>query len=319
MRPVSDPVRETARGVLRDPTAATLPQRLDDSGFIDFLTAEPMAAIRGYFAEQGAALTATPALDLVLASALGRTLEPGQAVVHPRLGSPDPLAGRLDAERSVRVDGTLLAGAERAETLVVPVATATGVALMHVDRALLNAESIAGVDPSAGLIAVTGSRSLPEGSDAVDAELPLALARAALAAELLGVAEAILETAVQHVTSRVQFGRPIGALQAVRHQLADVFVALAATRDVLDDLPDDPGFWHGAAVKALAGRCAGTAAAAALQVCGAMGFTDEFGLHRQVRRTQLLDALYGSPDQLTFQIGTRLAADRDVPVLVDIE
>ncbi|GAA0382298.1 acyl-CoA dehydrogenase family protein [Microbispora corallina] len=61
----------------------------------------------------------------------------------------------------------------------------------------------------------------------------LDVASVALAALQLGVAEGALDHAVAHVRERVQFGRPLGAFQAVRHQVADCYIEIEALRACL--------------------------------------------------------------------------------------
>ena len=61
----------------------------------------------------------------------------------------------------------------------------------------------------------------------------MAAAHRALAAEIIGVAERALELAVEHTSTRRQFNAPIAAFQAVRHRLADAYVAIAAARALL--------------------------------------------------------------------------------------
>ena len=61
--------------------------------------------------------------------------------------------------------------------------------------------------------------------------------------------------------------------------------------------------------EAVAGSAALQALAAAQQVCGAMGFTAEFGLHRLVRRGYLLDALLGGSEAAPARIAGLLAAE----------
>jgi len=99
------------------------------------------------------------------------------------------------------------------------------------------------------------------------------------------------------VQDRHQFGRPIGSFQTVQHRLADALIAETGAREVLTAAgePTD-GVVERLVVKAVAGRAALIAVAAAQQVCGAMGFTAEFGLHAYVRRAYLLDALLGGSE-----------------------
>jgi alkylation response protein AidB-like acyl-CoA dehydrogenase len=79
------------------------------------------------------------------------------------------------------------------------------------------------------------------------------------------------------------------------------------------------GAWAAAAAKAAAGRAQRTVAASALQVCGALGLTEEFVLHRYVSRAALLDLLYGDHVRLTAALGTALLGGTGrPPALVEI-
>jgi alkylation response protein AidB-like acyl-CoA dehydrogenase len=140
-----------------------------------------------------------------------------------------------------------------------------------------------GIDPEAGwAIVETASPLTPRQT---------ALARRAVAHELIGVAVAMLETAVAHVIARQQFGVPIGSFQAVQHRLADVLVAIESTRAVLRIawVDDDP--WTCWAGRRAAGEAFEIAVANCGQVLGALGFTWEHPHHRYVRRGLLLSSL----------------------------
>ncbi|KUJ69054.1 acyl-CoA dehydrogenase [Streptomyces albus subsp. albus] len=140
-----------------------------------------------------------------------------------------------------------------------------------------------------------------------DPELAAAVGRAgdwaafATAAQSLGVGLALLERTVGHVRRRTQFGRPIGSFQAVKHRLADVLIDLEFARPLL----------YGAAValaagaptagaevaaaKAAAGEAAYRAARAALQLHGAIGYTEELDLSLWLRKAHALRSAWGSP------------------------
>src|SRR4051794_18876790 len=70
--------------------------------------------------------------------------------------------------------------------------------------------------------------------DAAVADSAYEWAVVATAAQLVGLAEAMLDMAVHYAMQREQFGRPIGSFQAVKHQLADVYVAVAFARPVVN-------------------------------------------------------------------------------------
>jgi alkylation response protein AidB-like acyl-CoA dehydrogenase len=120
----------------------------------------------------------------------------------------------------------------------------------------------------------------------------------ATAAETLGAADRVLEMAVEHAKNRVQFGKPIGSFQAVKHRCADMLVDVEGMRSTVYHAAwslaaADPG----AAVAASTAKtwCADAGRrvmASGLQVHGGIGFTWEHDLHLFLKRAQL--------DQVTF-------------------
>jgi alkylation response protein AidB-like acyl-CoA dehydrogenase len=132
-------------------------------------------------------------------------------------------------------------------------------------------------------------------------ENPTLLNHAALmaAAQLIGVAEAMLHQATEYAKVRSQFGQPIGAFQAVKHQLASAAVALefarpavwVAAQTLQDGLPNaDAAISH---AKIAAGDAATAIAETAIQVHGAMGYTYEVDLHFWMKRSWALTAAWG--------------------------
>ena len=132
--------------------------------------------------------------------------------------------------------------------------------------------------------------------------LAAALDRGALAcaAQLLGVTERLLELAVAYAQQRVQFGQPIGGFQAVKHQLANVKVALEYARPVVYRAAHSVATRAAARAvdvshaKVAAGEAAALAARTALQVHGAIGYTWEQDLHVWMRRAWSLELAWGS-------------------------
>lgn len=123
----------------------------------------------------------------------------------------------------------------------------------------------------------------------------------AIAAELLGLAQAMLDKAVGYAQQREQFGKPIGSFQAVKHQLADVFVANAFALPVVHR-----GAWSVARRLPSAGRdashamlaasrAASRSARTALQVHAGIGYTYEHDLHIWMKRVWSLATLWGDP------------------------
>ncbi|GAA3810654.1 acyl-CoA dehydrogenase family protein [Sphaerisporangium flaviroseum] len=122
----------------------------------------------------------------------------------------------------------------------------------------------------------------------------------AVAAQLIGLSRHLLETTVVYARARKQFGTPVGGFQAVKHQLADVAIAIdfaaplvyAAALATDRDLPSADR--DVSAAKAAAGEAADRAARVALQVHGAIGYTDELDLRLWLVRVWSLASAYGN-------------------------
>ena len=141
-----------------------------------------------------------------------------------------------------------------------------------------------------GRVSARGGESLGPGSGR---ELVTAW-MIALAAEAGGLMEAATLHASQHVTDRYQFGKPIGSLQSIQHRLARAYVLAQGTKWLARRAAWDPTDRGAAAAAA----CYGASSlphvlASAHQVCGAIGFTDEFGLTRFTARMAMLQAELG--------------------------
>ena len=157
------------------------------------------------------------------------------------------------------------------------------------------------VDPGRSLSQLTGGQVLARGP-AVAGAVTRALDAGALAcaAQLLGAGRALLEASVRHAGQRTQFGRPIGAFQAVKHQLADVAIGLEFAGPLLDAAAGalDTGSRHAArdvsAAKVACTDAARRAARAALQVHGAIGYTEEHDLHLWLLKVRALAGAWGS-------------------------
>ena len=135
--------------------------------------------------------------------------------------------------------------------------------------------------------------------------------RVALAVEAIGVARWCLEATVEHLKTRVQFGKPIGAFQALQHRAADLAVLLesaAATAAYAAwTVADSPGELAAIAPLALAvcGDAAYRIAADTIQLHGGIGFTWEHDAHLYFKRATTTRLLLGDTHRQR-----RLAADR---------
>jgi len=121
-------------------------------------------------------------------------------------------------------------------------------------------------------------------------------ALAALALEAVGVASQALALGVEHAKSREQFGRPIGAYQAVSHKLADTYVETEMARSlaywaawcIAED--DGQAELAASAAKTYAAEAAVAACERAIQVHGGMGFTWDHPLHRYYKRALWIES-----------------------------
>jgi alkylation response protein AidB-like acyl-CoA dehydrogenase len=121
-------------------------------------------------------------------------------------------------------------------------------------------------------------------------------ALAALALEAVGLASQALALAVAHAKTREQFGRPIGAYQAVSHKLADTYVEVELARSLAYWAAwciaegDGQAEVAASAAKAHAAEAAVAACERAIQVHGGMGFTWDHPLHRYYKRALWIES-----------------------------
>ncbi|WP_431231821.1 acyl-CoA dehydrogenase family protein [Mycolicibacterium psychrotolerans] len=136
-------------------------------------------------------------------------------------------------------------------------------------------------------------------------------AAVAIACDSLGVAEAMLATTVSYVTMRHQFDRPIGSFQAVKHACADMYVAIAVSRQLVRAAvhavagnQSDAGV-AAAMAKSYACSTAVDVAGTAMQLHGGIGYTWESGVHVYLKRAALNRSLFGSPAAHRHQLAQR--------------
>jgi alkylation response protein AidB-like acyl-CoA dehydrogenase len=121
------------------------------------------------------------------------------------------------------------------------------------------------------------------------------------AAQLVGAGQAMLDASVEYAKQRSQFGRTIGSYQAIKHKLADVYIAVELARPLvygaalsLADGADDTARDISAALVAAA-EAALQSARSSLQTHGAIGFTQEHDLSLLLLRVQALRSAWGDP------------------------
>src|SRR4029450_7527189 len=156
------------------------------------------------------------------------------------------------------------------------------------------------------------------------AERLLGRAAVLVAFEQLGGAQASLEMAREYTLGRFAFGRQIASFQAIKHKLADMYVALELARSTAysgawalsKDAPELPV--AAAAARVAASEAYFHAAKENIQAHGGMGFTWEFDCHLHYRRAKLLGLMLGSTarwkDKLISRIEARADAAPTAPV-----
>jgi Acyl-CoA dehydrogenase, C-terminal domain len=167
----------------------------------------------------------------------------------------------------------------------------------------------------------------------------LAAAQRAIGWWLLGTSRTMLALAREHALSRTQFGKPVAGFQAIRHKLAETYVAIEgaeATLRVATETqrsgarpgetetqrsgarPPDAEELSSLLAKAAAGQAALTAAKHCQQILGGIGFTEEHDLQRHIKRAHVLDGLFGSARELTREAGAIIRMQGSAPRLVDL-
>ncbi|MDQ1392028.1 MAG: hypothetical protein QOF30_1005, partial [Acidimicrobiaceae bacterium] len=129
----------------------------------------------------------------------------------------------------------------------------------------------------------------------------LDLAAVALAAEQVGGAQRVLEMSVEYAKVRVQFGRPIGSFQAVKHKCADMLLAVESAKSAAyyaawtaaDDDEELPVM--ASLAKAFCSEAYFKAAADNIQIHGGIGFTWDHPAHLYFKRAKSSELILGDP------------------------
>lgn len=128
--------------------------------------------------------------------------------------------------------------------------------------------------------------------------------RIMLAADTLGAAQSMLTRSVEYSKQRVQFGRPIGSFQAVKHMCAEMAAGLEPCRAMMwyaayafDEISEESRL-TACHTKAHVSEVGTFVARTSIEVHGGVGFTDELGLHLWFKRIGVNRQLLGGPDRL---------------------
>jgi alkylation response protein AidB-like acyl-CoA dehydrogenase len=228
--------------------------------------------------ELGRALVPTPLLGTTLAELA-------------LLAAPEPDAQTLEALATGRSIGALVfddAYVVNGDVADVVVAAKDG-QLSRWTR--FTVHPVATMDPTRRLARVEPEETVAVGADPGIGDTAAIL----LAAEQIGAAEHCLELTVEYTKSRVQFGRPIGSFQALKHRMADLYVAVSAARAVVDDAINDPTLINAARARVAASEAFCNVAAEGIQMHGGIAITWEHDMHLYFKRAHGSAQLFGPP------------------------
>jgi hypothetical protein len=260
--PEQDDLRREARAFLEANPTPTMDQ-LSELGWVGILKSDDFTFIDA----------------AVLFEELGRALYEGPYVLNEVAAQPG------DDVWSIEVDGFVpqLDAVDRVLRPDMTSATAAGEVLTTVDETLgLGRLSPNGSEPATGEWADVRRRLL-----------------AALALEAVGIGTKALELATEYTKERVQFGRPIGAYQAVSHSVVDGYIGVELGRSLAYWAAwcvaegDEQAEQAAVAAKAQATEAAVAACERSIQVHGGIGFTWEHPLHRYYKRALWLEGALG--------------------------
>ncbi len=228
------------------------------------------------------------------------------ALVLDDLADPAAVGSSIDA-RDGRLNGRadIVIDAHVADLLVVAARESAGVSLFAVeaDAGGVTIEPVSALDPTRKLARVVlegvpGTRIGPAGGAALDVlwdQMCVALAH-----EMIGGAEQLFNSTIEYMKVRVQFGRPIGSFQALKHRVADLLLELELAKamthgaaQVLATGEGDP--WAPNMAKAMAGEAYMSCARQAIQLRGGIGFTWEDDTHLWFKRAKSSEVLLGTP------------------------
>jgi alkylation response protein AidB-like acyl-CoA dehydrogenase len=249
--------------------------------------------------------------DLLPGIAEGRTLATLAVPEDDGAWSTDRLKTRarpsgggyvVEGAKSFVLDGTI------ADLVLVVAQAPEGPTLFAVDggAAGLSRRALQTVDMTrkqAALVfdAVPARRVGAEGAAAAVVERTVQLASVALAAEQVGGAQRCLEMSVDYAKLRVQFGRPIGSFQAIKHKCADMLLEVESAKSAAyyaawaaaDGSPELP--LVASLAKAYCSDAYFHVAAENIQIHGGIGFTWEHDAHLYYRRAKSSEVMLGGP------------------------
>jgi alkylation response protein AidB-like acyl-CoA dehydrogenase len=147
------------------------------------------------------------------------------------------------------------------------------------------------MDPTRRLARVEARDTTPFGTDPGLADTAAIL----LAVEQIGAASRCLDLTVAYTKDRVQFGRPIGSFQALKHRMADLYVLVQSARAVVNQAVADPTPTSAALARVAASEAFSAVAAEAVQMHGGIAITWEHDIQLYFKRAHGSAQLLGPP------------------------
>jgi alkylation response protein AidB-like acyl-CoA dehydrogenase len=208
----------------------------------------------------------------------------------------------LNGVRSYVTDGNT------SSIIFVPATTAKGLSLFAVegDAKGVARESLATMDQTRKQSRIVFSDAAAklvgvEGEALAGLETTLQVAAAALAAEQVGGAQRVLNNAVEYAKTRVQFGRPIGSFQAIKHKCADMLLDVESAKSAAyyaawaaQERNDELAIAASLA-KSFCSEAYFHCAAENIQIHGGIGFTWEHHAHLYFKRAKSSELFLGDP------------------------
>ncbi|OBG91898.1 acyl-CoA dehydrogenase [Mycobacterium sp. E3251] len=303
-----------------------------------------MAELAVVFQEMGRALLCSPffatlamATQAILSSgddAAAEEFIPGfvdgsataTLILNGRLGAWDPAAVTLRAEGAgpdyrIHGEAPLVIDGHTADIILAAANTDTGVSLVAIrtGREGVHRTPLAGLDRTRKLarLEFAGAQATLIGTDGGAADFLARtsdLAIVALTAEQVGAAQRCLDMGVDYAKHRIQFGRPIGSFQAIKHRCADMLVEVEGARSAVehaadvahtDDLPT-----AASVAKLVCSEAFLHVALDNMRIHGGIGFTWEHDAHLFVRRAKATQLIFGDPDYHAQRLATLVPAPK---------
>ena len=320
-------LRSTVTELTARSSGTQLTAELDAFGWLEILTAAPEVTVPAVFEGQGLNGSWSATLHDVLAASLCVDIDTAVLIPFP---SSDTAATR---DRStITVNGLLLGARPGHQRVLASTTEADGtMKLVTVSATDLDIEPIHGLDSEVSARAVRGIVPLVNAvTDDHDTsrqwERAVADGRWAVSHQLVGVMTAMQDLAISHALERKQFNRTIGSFQAVRHRLAETYVALEAARAAAEatgpaghgDIATFDVTLASALAKLVAARSVIKVTAHCQQVLAGIGFTSEHPFQRFMKRAMILERILGDSRQLSKFVGVQIASSGTAPRVIEL-